>query len=34
MNHVKAVAYKLAVFSLALYVVYKLSVKETHKNAR
>lgn len=33
MNHVKAVAYKLAVFSLALYVVYKLSMKKAHKDA-
>lgn len=31
MNYVKAVAYKLAVFSLALYVVYKLSVKKPNK---
>jgi hypothetical protein len=33
MNHVKAIAYKLVVFTLAIYVVYKLSVKDTHKEA-
>ena len=32
MNHVKAIVYKLAVFSLALYAVYKISVKKTQKD--
>jgi hypothetical protein len=31
MNHVKAIAYKLAVFSLALYAVYKISMKKEQK---
>jgi hypothetical protein len=34
MNYVKAVAYKVVVFSLALFVVYKISVKDTHKGTR
>lgn len=32
MNHVKAVAYKLVVFSLVLFVVYKISMKQTQKD--
>jgi hypothetical protein len=33
MNHVKTVAYKLVVFSLVLFVVYKISMKQTQKEA-
>jgi hypothetical protein len=33
MTHIKAISYKLIFFSLAIFVVYKISMKKTKKEA-